>query len=874
LTVSGERSPSGCPTDGELARLLSGEADDALFAHFDECAACREAVAELGRHESEHRLADGEAPAEPIDVPIGTTLGRYVVVSRVGEGAMGVVYAAYDPELDRNVALKLMRSRGGATVLAKEAATLARISDPRVVTAHDAGTFGGLVYVVMELVDGVTLRRWLARDRPNERQVLAALVEAGEGLSAAHRAGVVHRDFKPDNVMIDREGRLHVTDFGLALATDERGTGTLAGTLAYMAPEQLRGERVDARADQFAFAVTTFEALFGERPFEGTTREALLAAITGSDVRVPKGRHAPARVVAALRRALDPRAERRFPSMKELLAELRPRTRDLRPIVLALLALLVLGGLVVQRATIHPPACGGAHERLAGVWDAQRRAALEASFASHAGGAYAGESLRSTTTALDAYATKWEASWVNACEATEVRREASSVTLDSRMACLEDRRVALRALVDGLAEGKPTALEHAVAATAALPDVDECLDPRRRIEANDPAAAAARADLLNAQAKVELGDVRAAIPVFEDGVARARQRGDDPTLARALLALGNARSLSSELPAARAALDEAAVVAERIDDALLLADAYLGLVHVVGNQLALAADGERYAEHAGAVVTRLGSPFALEARRQLAVAELRRRSARWDDAHASAESALAAYRAHGRLGTLDAAAAWLAMAIASHSKGANELARTEVGEAVALRERFLGPQHPDVGRVRANLAAIESSLGHLDTARSEGLRALAIFAGPNGDAVSADVALAHTNLGIIEHLRGDAAGARDHFARAVDVDRTLLGDHPSTAIALANLGDAERDANSIAGARAAYAEGLARLDRCASPDVRVRAALLIGLGWVAVTRAEALARLDEADRILAAKDADPALRQDAAAARAAAAKLR
>ena len=236
-------------------------------------------------------------------------MGRYLVLGTLGEGGMGVVHAAYDPELDRKVALKvLLPGRGGRAKgherLLREAQSLARLSHPNVVAVHDVGTHEGRVFVAMEFIAGTTLSATIESQRPGLEAIVGLYAAAGRGLEAAHRVGLVHRDFKPDNVMVDREGRVRVVDFGLAQAVAEASaeessqgsavgltaTGALMGTPAYMAPEQFQGRPTDARTDVFAFCVALYEHLHGERPFAGETLVTLAAEVTAGRVReAPRG---------------------------------------------------------------------------------------------------------------------------------------------------------------------------------------------------------------------------------------------------------------------------------------------------------------------------------------------------------------------------------------------------------------------------------------------------------------------------------------------------------------------------------------------------------------------------------------------------------
>jgi serine/threonine protein kinase len=259
-------------------------------------------------------------PPEPVK------LEEFEVLGRLGAGGMGVVYEARDVELDRVVALKLLHpalndAEAGTSLLLEEARAMARVRHPNVVTVHRVGAHGGQVYVAMERAKS-TLREWLERDRPKPERVLEVLLATARGLAAVHRAGLVHRDFKLDNVLMDEEGEPRVSDFGLVLrARDASETGTFAGTPAYMAPEQLRAESVDARSDQFAFAVTVVEALTGRRPFRAETREALLEAELGR-VKDSDLAGVPTRVAEVLRRALEPEPSARFASMDVLVERL------------------------------------------------------------------------------------------------------------------------------------------------------------------------------------------------------------------------------------------------------------------------------------------------------------------------------------------------------------------------------------------------------------------------------------------------------------------------------------------------------------------------------------------------------------------------
>ena len=231
--------------------------------------------------------------AEPPTLVPATRVDRFLILDKLGQGGMGTVYAAYDTLLDRKVAMKVVRPDRRTAVggvpprerLLREAQAMARLRHPNVVAVLEVGELGDDVYLTLELIEGQTLKAWLRATRRPWRAVVDAFVAAGRGLAAAHAAGLVHRDFKPDNVLIGKDGRIQVADFGVVsmshgpreptssrdAAAGDSGdftfSGLRVGTPAYMAPEQHAGAVVDARADQFSFCVALWEGVFGERPF-------------------------------------------------------------------------------------------------------------------------------------------------------------------------------------------------------------------------------------------------------------------------------------------------------------------------------------------------------------------------------------------------------------------------------------------------------------------------------------------------------------------------------------------------------------------------------------------------------------------------------
>ncbi|MEX1363642.1 MAG: serine/threonine-protein kinase, partial [Nannocystaceae bacterium] len=450
-------------------------------------------------------VADARPPERGSPTSV-ETLDRYVLLSLIGAGAMGVVHAAYDPELDRKVAIKLLKNgrvgHGRQQRLRREAQALAQLDHPNVVTVHDVGDFEGQLFIVMELVDGQTLREWLRADpRRPWPEIVTSFIAAGRGLCAAHDAGLVHRDFKPDNVMIGDDGRVRVMDFGLVRAAayvdsshrdadqddDEpsprqlsrtlTGAGAMVGTLAYMAPEQCRSQPSDASTDQFGFCVALYEALYGRRPFPSHDVDERLDAIASGRLASPtRGDEVPARLRRAICAGLAWDSAQRWPSMDALLTALANalgrRQRGRGPI--ALTGAVAIGCAVAMSLIIHEddPRCMGMEAHLAGVWDAPRREAARSAIEGTAL-SYAEDTWVRVERTIDDYSRRWVEARVDACEATQ-RGEQSESLLDRRMACLDDHLAQIRVTVDVLSEADEEIVRVATKALRELPALELC----------------------------------------------------------------------------------------------------------------------------------------------------------------------------------------------------------------------------------------------------------------------------------------------------------------------------------------------------------------------------------------------------------------
>ena len=481
-----------CLGTDTLLALASDRSPDRLArfeAHLDECAECRALIGELAEL-SWMRVARTQPDGDTcVPLGIGSVVDRYIVLDTLGAGAMGIVYAAYDPRLDRKIALKVLRDEHRDDErLQREAQTLARLRHPNVVAVHDTGRCGERVFVAMELVAGMTLRQWLHNEHRSWREIADIFVQAGLGLGAAHAAGIVHRDFKPDNVLIGLDGRAQVADFGLARSGD-LPVDDIAGTPAYMAPEQRRGEAVSEQSDQYSFCIALHEALLGRRPAQPA---------------LPAVRHVPKRILAAIQRGMHDDPARRFTSMDDLIRALRAPS----PVVPALLAtsiaacvmLAAFGMTRTAHGQVAPP-CSGAASAIAGVWNASTRELLRMRFVA-TGRADAAQTFAAVEQRLDQYANDWGHERKAACSATQ-RGEQSHELLDQRMACLDLRLGELATRVDILHEVSL----HTLRGTPALIDALAL-----------PAASSSRAAVAGQSSAPASGQVS----TFDDGTLASR----------------------------------------------------------------------------------------------------------------------------------------------------------------------------------------------------------------------------------------------------------------------------------------------------------------------------------------------------------------
>jgi tetratricopeptide (TPR) repeat protein/predicted Ser/Thr protein kinase len=770
-------------------------------------------------------------PTSPESIARGTVIGRYVVLSKLGAGGMGIVLAAYDPELDRKIALKLLKTQGQSsarTRLQREAQAMAKLDHRNVVAVHDVGLHEDQLFVAMEFVAGKTLGAWMAEvEHPRPwQEVVRVFAEAGRGLATAHEAGLVHRDFKPDNVMLGDDGRVRVMDFGLARAKGDESedevadlkssvehasgkhllvsrltqTGAMLGTPAYMSPEQFEGTAADARSDQFGFCVSLYEALYGTRPFAGKTLPQLCRAVTQGQVEpAPKGVSVPAWLRAIVVRGLASEPEKRWPSMQALLEALAadPAIRRRKWFAIAGMAGLLGGATwgVAWSVRADAQTCTGFEERLAGVWDMGRRAkvrsAIEGTKLSYAPGTW-----ERVEQGLDEYAQQWVAAREQACEATH-KGEQSEDLLDLRMACLDERLQHVKATVEVLAAADETVVNKAVAAVAGLPRLERCADVdalmssipppedeevRKRVEVLDER-------LVKAEALQKAGKYAEGLVLTDPVVSEATTLGYEPLLARAWLRQGWLQAKAGKHQVAETTLEQAFESA--LGQAMLTeaAEASTLLVHVVGYGLARHEDGRHWAKNA--------NPLA-------------------------------------RAGTDEIRSLCLVtLGNVAFSEGQHEEARGYIEQALAIREELLGSEHPDVALALNNLGNVAFAAGQHEEARGYLERALAInekALGPEHP----DVVLALNNLGGMAKAEGKYEEARGYVARALAIGEKALGsEHPDVATTLDTLGVLARGEKEFEEARGYHERALAIREKVFGPKHRDVATSLNNLGVLA-----------------------------------------
>ncbi|MEX1366275.1 MAG: tetratricopeptide repeat protein [Nannocystaceae bacterium] len=769
----------------------------------------------------------------------GRALGRYIVVAPLGAGAMGVVYRAFDPDLDRSVALKLVGGlREGSegdderARLLREAQAMARLSHPNVIPVFDVGVMDDAVFVAMELVDGVTLRAWLKERSRSVEEILAVFLDAGRGLAAAHAAGLVHRDFKPDNVMVGHDGRVRVLDFGLARSTGGEPTrsaevdalrtsspsavrsslehsmtaaGAVLGTPAYMAPEQHLGAAATAASDQFAFCVALFEALYGARPFAGDTMALLSLSVLQGKITMPPGARgrAPGWVLAAVQRGLAVDDAARFGSMHALLQALSrdPARRRRRVLGAAgLVGVLGLGtgiGLAVGSDDAagegRPVLCTGASAALAPVWSPERRAAIDEAFGA-TGLAYAPDAWALAAARIDELGEAWVAEHTAACRATRITGEQSTELLDLRMACLDRQAQRLDAMLTELGAADAETVGRAFDAARSLPDPARCGDlqalrsfmPEPQSPAEREELAALRHALDQVISRQALGHLAQAREELLPLLPRIDALDFPPLQAEALDRAADLQADTGDLQAARRTREQAYAAAVAAGDPRVEAVIARGLAFMVGNELSQPEEGLRWAALARASLRQLGGDERLEARVSSAEGAIHVAAGRYAEAlraHAQARAFFESQPPGPDLAAVldDIGAVYV---VQGEPARAVELHR----EALRLKVQTYGEHHPQVAASARELGSALSHVERYDEALQSFERVLAIHRATRGER-NRSVAVTLDDIGRVLRRQDELDEAIDHHRRALEIWEQVLGDpHPDLAISVLNVG--------------------------------------------------------------------------------------
>lgn len=854
---------SACPAPEAFSAFASGQlaehAREALEVHVDSCASCRITLSELGR---------GARPAVPA---ITGCIGRYELAEELGAGAMGVVYRARDPELDREVAIKVLHAQPGVPEnvlvqqrMLREGRALARIDHPNVVRVFDVGSSNGTMFVAMERAAGVSLRVWLAEPR-SPRAIVEVFVQCARGLAAAHEAGVIHRDFKPDNVVVDAGGHARVMDFGLAQTggeapttaptqhdADVRITRTrgVVGTPAYMAPEQHRGEPIDARADQYAWGVALAEALGDARPFTAKTIDALLVEMRGTPT---LSSTLPNRARRVLVRAIAFTPGARFPTMTAAADALAPRRLRWPLVALAAVAMTVLG-----LALLRPErdACDGVDAPITVAWSGARAERIAGIFAA-ASKPFATRAWQYARASTDNYARDWRVARIGVCRAGVQRGELDSAARSRIVHCLDRRVIELEAVlarwevasIDALAaapsmvdrltaparcsaletvsDDAPRAFAARFAAATVAADAGQPLEAEALLTALAAELVphpALRAEVLTRLASVErdLGKRDAARAHLLDALAAAESIRADRPRARAWIALAQSSAEDfSRAADARESLHLASAVLEHLDHPIDLArmhDSVRGLVALHENALDEAVEALRRSNAPSVPPTERAHRMQMLARALIA---------RGDHAGALVELDRASQLL---IQTLGPDAPQLVYVLNSSmepleylGRGKEAIARGE--RALALLDASYGTDNPRRTQLLGNLATMYANTGDRAKARTlqeEVVRASERQLGPS----AVPTANAHVNLASTLSELADYTAAIEHLERAKAIYTTALGaDAPQLATVHSSLAGAHSQLRRPA-------EALAHAERA----LAIREAANVPPGYLAYTR--------------------------------------
>lgn len=803
---------------------------------------------------------------------------------------MGTVYRGFDPTLRRPVAVKVIggsrsRSSSARERLVREAQALAAFSHPNLVSVYEVGEFDGAVFIAMELVEGVTLGRWVEVEARTWNEVVEMYVRAGRGLEQAHLKGLVHRDFKPANVLVGVDGRPRVLDFGLATidrdatpsfvdgfaegpegddeldvgSFSERLTlaGSVMGTPAYMAPEQAAGRDVTPKSDQFSFAVALWEALTGVRPFVGETMLELQESIrTGRRSPTSNEVPVPPLVLRVLERALEPSPRDRWPDLGMLLDALedtRVRPRPLPWLVMGVGAtgLFAAGYVALER---EEERCDGTTE-WSEAWGPSQQADLESAFVGHAE-----DTERRVRKTLDDYGTRWIQLYESTCEAPM-----HDATFDRRMHCLRQRRDAVRGIVAILAEGDAPTLDRSVQIVGGIEQPEDCnagsLDTPSHAVPRDPALAAEvsilRADVSAARALLLVGNYEEALEKIMVVHREATAVGFEPLVNEAQLVRGLTHSRMGRAEEAEEQLSQAFWGATDLGDDVVAAEAALELAWQVGYMQARYPEGVEWIRHFEAAQRRKGKDPADEV--SLVLGPIYFDWDKLDLALPHLRRALVSALDHGD--AHDVGIAHLNLGALYYELGLPQLARREFVAARTQFEAALPDARADLVLLDINHGGMELDLAHdLEAARpliERGHRAALDRLGPDHPTTG----LAFLKVGELQSRSGDLEAARAAFARAAEIAELQRSKTDALTVATA-LAEALHRAGELDESQRLWQQVAAEAEAALGPQHNLASEAQLGLGQLAEARgdlATARSRYEGALEVLAENTRSDAL---------------
>ncbi len=750
------------------------------------------------------------AVLQPRDcLPEGYEVGRYRIARRIGMGGMGVVYEALDPQLDRRVALKLVTFAGGSdeerdearTRMLREAQSLAVLSHPNVVTVYDAGTMDSSVFIAMEFVEGLSLADWIPQEKPTLAEIVRTYCAAGEGLAAAHRAGLVHRDFKPQNVLLGADGRVRVIDFGIArgaqdafasVTTQNEGDvhslatttpnrsglsspltveGVILGTPRYMSPEQRERKLADTRSDQYCFCCSLYEAIYGKTPVPGADLEKSALGL-GRDGKTP-----PRWLRNVLLRglALDPAD--RFESMDALLAELR---RDRRAwLTRAMVAVALVVAMAAASATFFREGpegrCRRGSTQVRNLWTEPSQARLRGVLGG-AGVPFADSLFAAVDKGLARFFRAYESSYVQACDATFVRASQSAALLDLRMSCLERRRLQVQRVLQGAGKGATReTLQRIPEAIAHLSNVSHCGDTdslKQAVPRPDDPKVAAKIEALEKELDAVEALSVAGKHADADALAKATfekvQHVDyTPLRAQALFRRGVVHQTLARYDDALADYRGAALAAMAGKDSALAARAFINAIHVHANKSELD-QGLALSFPTQVLLAAQSDNPVLQADYYATLGSLHNSKSQFKEAEASFRKALSLRSIAKIPDDLDTASLLKDFGPALVALRKVDEAKRVLTRSVELAESILGPDNANMASFLGNLAYVYDEVGDAKKTAELDERVLRMQRATLGEK-HPEVGISTVNLGYTMRNLGRWDAADDLMRRGLSI---------------------------------------------------------------------------------------------------------